>query len=177
MPEAPDWGWKENHPMVNVDWQDAAEYAKWASVSLPTEAQWEKATRGTDGRIYPWGNDRDASKCANSVGRALKRTKPIGSYPAGVSPYGCMDMLGNVWEWCADWYDPKYYAKAPTKNPTGPSAAVKFEYGGDTCKGARVVRGASWRENDLDHFCCAYRGFDDPVDRDEILGFRCVRTP
>ena len=104
MPEAPEWGWKEDHPVVNVSWHDAVDYAKWAGASLPTEAQWEKAARGTDGRVFPWGNEWDAGACANSVSWSLKGTKPVGSCPAGASPYGCVDMAGNAWEWCADWY-------------------------------------------------------------------------
>ena len=87
--------------MVNVDWNDANAYAEWAGAALPTEAEWEKAARGTDGRIYPWGNDWDRTKCVNAV----HSTMPVGSIPAGASPYGCQDMAGNVWQWCADWYD------------------------------------------------------------------------
>jgi formylglycine-generating enzyme required for sulfatase activity len=177
MPEAPSWGWKDNHPMVMVSWQEAAGYAKWAGVALPTEAQWEKAARGTDGRIYPWGNDWDASKCANSVGKELESMKPIGSYPTDVSPYGCMDMAGNVYEWCADWYDPNYYKNSPTKNPTGPSGAVKFELGGISFEGARVLRGGSWNDGSDVYFRCASRSNSDPAYRLVINGFRCARTP
>ena len=129
MPGAPSWGWKENHPIVNVSWEDAADYAKWAGGNLPTEAQWEKAARGTDGREYPWGNNWDTTKCVNSG----SSTQSVGSLPAGVSIYGCMDMAGNVWEWCVDWYDVNYYKSAPSRNPSGPST-------GDY----RVLRGGGW---------------------------------
>ncbi len=184
MPDPPSWGWEEKHPMVNVDWQDAAEYAKWAGVVLPTEAQWEKAARGTDGRIYPWGNDWDASKCASSDRTSLRRTQSVGSYPTGASPYGCMDMAGNVEEWCADWYDPNYYANAPTKNPTGPSGAVKFEALSRSYKGARVFRGGSWLVHSNDSCRCASRysrytprRLDAPTAGNYLIGFRCAKTP
>ena len=177
MPEAPAWGWRDDHPVVNVTWQNAVDYAKWASVSLPTEAQWEKAARGTDGRVYPWGNTWDAARCANSVVKTLTSAQPVGSYAAGASPYGCLDMAGNVWEWCADWYDPAYYQRAPTKNPTGPAEAVRFEFLPDYfISGARVLRGGSWRYDYNDRFRCAFRGNNDPTSRLNYLGFRCART-
>jgi formylglycine-generating enzyme required for sulfatase activity len=179
MPEAPKWGWKDDHPMVLVTWQDAAKYAKWARVSLPTEAQWEKAARGTDGRIYPWGNKWDASKCANGVRERLNGTMPAGSYPAGASPYGAMDMAGNVWEWCADWFDPNYYKNAPSRNPSGPSKAVEFTTPiSGKVTGARVLRGGSWSFN-LDCGCqCARRYCNAPDFRSYYyFGFRCARTP
>ncbi|MBM3234751.1 formylglycine-generating enzyme family protein [Candidatus Poribacteria bacterium] len=132
MPEEPSWGWQDEHPIANVTWDDAVAYCQWAGVELPTEAQWEKAARGTDGRIYPWGNEWDASRCNNkTTGPGL--TTAVSSYPAGGSPYGVMDMAGNVWEWCADWYDKKYYASAPDRNPSGPTSGTK-----------RVLRGGSW---------------------------------
>ena len=170
MPKAPDWGWKDDHPMVNVTWQDAADYAKWAGVSLPTEAQWEKAARGTDGRIYPWGNKWDASKCANGTGNDVKSTQPVGSYASGASPYGCMDMSGNALEWCSDWYDKNYYKTAPTKNPTGPSNADK------RCL-LRVLRGGSWCGQVPVLFRCGCRSGSFPTGRGNCHGFRCAITP
>jgi len=102
MPKAPNWGWLDTHPIVNISWDDANAYALWAGASLPTEAEWEKAARGTDGRQYPWGNDWSTEKCihfSNSQGK----TAPVGNNPAETSPFGCLDMAGNAWEWCADW--------------------------------------------------------------------------
>ena len=163
MPEAPSWGWKDDRPMVNVSWYNAAAYSRWARVRLPTEAQWEKAARGTDGRKFPWGNEWDKSKCANSMGQSLSSTKPVGSYASGASPYGVMDMAGNVWEWCADWYDANFYAKAPTRNPKGPSTGA-----------FRVLRGGSWcRDLEL-NFRAAYRLIIDPAFRLNYFGFRCA---
>lgn len=92
---------KEQHPVVFVTWDDACAYGQWCGKRLPTEAEWEKAARGTDGREYPWSNQWDGNKC-NASGR---EATPVGAYPEGVSPYGCHDMVGNVWEWCQDWYD------------------------------------------------------------------------
>jgi len=134
MATDPPWKWQDDHPVVNVFWDDAAAYAQWANAALPTEAQWEKAARGTDSRVYPWGNDWDGEKCQNSVGgKNAGKTAPVGSMPAGASPYGCLDMAGNVWEWCADWYDAGYYKNAPARNPTGPATGT-----------TRVLRGGSW---------------------------------
>ena len=178
MPEAPAWGWQDDHPMVNMTWQNAVDYAKWASVSLPTEAQWEKAARGADGRAYPWGNVWDTTKCANSEVKKLNSTQPVGRYAAGASPYGCLDMAGNASEWCADWYDPAYYKHAPTRNPAGPAETVRFEsfLPGVFFSGARVLRGGSW---DLDlevYFRCALRYYYAPKTNYDRHGFRCART-
>jgi len=101
MPSTPPWGWKDTHPVVNVTWHDAVAFAAWSSLTLPTEVEWEKAARGTDGREFPWGNDWNASKCSNGA----SKTSAVGHYPAGASPYGVQDMAGNVWEWCDGWYD------------------------------------------------------------------------
>ena len=148
--------------MVNVSWLDCVSYAKWAGASLPTEAQWEKAARGTDGRLYPWGNRWDTSVCNNAYTKIL-RTQPVGSYPAGSSPYGCMDMAGNVWEWCADWDSNDYYKNGATNNPTGPSEGK-----------ARVLRGGYWNNYVPEYFTCTYRHSSNPLTGNPGCGFRLV---
>jgi serine/threonine-protein kinase len=149
MPESPGWGWIDDHPIVMVTWHDASAFAQWVGGSLPTERQWEKAARGTDGRKYPWGNRFDNSKCVCSVGnKNFSSTAPVGSCPEGVSPYGCMDMAGNVWEWCADWYDNSHVN--------------------------RVVRVGCWFDVDAVGFRAAYRGSRVPDSAYNNRGFRVV---
>lgn len=160
-----------NFPVVGVNWYEAAAYAAWLSKKtgnrycLPTEAQWEKAARGSYGLIYPWGDTFEKNMC-NSAESGLDRTSPVGIFPGGVSPYGCLDMAGNVWEWCGDWYDEKYYNESPSKNPQGPVS------GGEK----RVMRGGSW--NYLSDFLrCASRGNGTPRLKFSHVGFRVVRVP
>ncbi len=160
MPEAPSWGWKDSHPVVRVTWADAAAYAEWVGVTLPSDAQWEKAARGTDGLIYPWGNDWDAAKCANSVATKLKSTVPVGSYAAGASPHGCLDMAGNVWVWVQDWYGP--YSAEPQVNATGPSSG---EF--------RILRGGSWASS-WGFVHTTFRTMNEPTTSGLNFGFRCV---
>jgi len=163
----PRWGWIDDHPMVRVYWQEARDFCLWAGGDLPTEAQWEKAARGTDGREYPWGNEWDPSRCQCSwrtLGDA-KSTSPVESYPSEPSPYGCLDMAGNVWEWCRDWYADGY-ADQGNRNPTGPETGM-----------SRVMRGGSWFYRDPANFRCARRKHLGPWYHNHDRGFRLAGPP
>jgi formylglycine-generating enzyme required for sulfatase activity len=164
---------KENHPVVYVSWHDAVAFCQWLSQEtdqsfrLPTEAEWEKAARGTDGRIYPWGNEWDETKL-NSAEAGLRATTPVGQYsPDGDSPYGCADMAGNVWEWCADWFGYEYWfrSKSTVKDPQGPEEGT-----------LRVLRGGAFAAR-RGFVRCAYRYRDYPYPRHGSCGFRVVVSP
>ena len=160
---------KDNHPAVCVSWHDAVAYCDWAGVTLPTEAQWEKAARGTDARRFPWGNEWDEGRCEyrRLMWGVAGYPVEVGSFPRGTSPYGVEEMCGNIWEWCADWYDPDYYANSPRENPKGPESGEH-----------RVKRGCGWQDQiewfQL-NFECSFRDHREPGFTYRLVGFRCVK--
>lgn len=137
-----------DHPVVGVSYYEAEAYAKWAGKCLPTEQEWEKAARGDDGRQYPWGEKFDKTRC-NSDESGIGHTTPVTQYPNGISPYGCYDVAGNVWEWCDDWYDKK--------------AGRRVIRGGSWTNAPKVLRTLSWGRGAIDY-------------RYRYVGFRLVQT-
>lgn len=142
----PKWT-KEDHPVVGVSFYEAEAYASWAGKRLPTEKEWERAARHTDGRTYPWGDAFDEKRC-NCKMSGIGGTSRLDLYPNGVSEDGCYDMAGNVWEWTSSSIDRGFY----------------------------VLRGGSWGDDDPDIFRCAFRSRLDPYCRYFDVGFRCART-
>jgi serine/threonine-protein kinase len=164
----------DNYPVLQVSWFDAVAYCGWAGGGLPSEAQWAYAARGRESLLYPWGNEFDGNlvnfcdvNCPFPYGDdnfddQSARLGPVGILPGGASWVGALDMVGNVWEWTADWYGAEYYSSSPVENPTGPETGE-----------ARVLRGGSWFD-DAPHVRAAFRGVGDPMTRHALFGFRCT---
>ena len=153
-----------SQPVVGVTWDDALQFCRWAGGRLPTEAEWEFAARGTTTRRYPWGDEEpDPTRASFHLDVGFGSTRPVGTAQEGASPFGIMDLAGNVFEWCSDWYGSRYYAESPKENPPGPPSGEQ-----------RVMRGGAWIS--MPDACrSAARAKYPPASRSTLVGFRLVK--
>ena len=176
---------QEDYPVRFVTWHDAMAYAQWAGRTLPTEAMWEKAARGQESLLYPWGNRFDSGLARVDLDTDAGPAA-VGSFPQGASPYGCLDMAGNVWEWVNDWYDRHYYenfaSQEVVRNPTGPEDGAPPEKrfvdsgtaAGNERSTRKVIRGGGWVRSGQENARCAKRTWGNPRYWLNDTGFRCA---